>query len=87
MQQTPKFAKQQMNVDMNDLHIINHCRKSLLFCDDNTWKKKSTNYTMGGFDGSEICELVGLYTQSKLKKTKIKLWIIPRRWASFIKKS
>ena len=53
------------NIDKNDLCIINYCRKSLLFSDNKTWKKKSTdscfNVTMGSFDGAEICELVGLY--------------------------
>ena len=48
-----------------------HCRKSLLFFGNETWKKKSTescfDVTMGSFDGAEICELVGLYIQSNLE--------------------
>ena len=52
--------------------MTNHCRKSLLFSDNKTWKKRSTDscfdVTMGGFDGAEICELVELYIQSKLEK-------------------
>ena len=58
--------------DKNDLRIINHYDKSLLFSDNKTWKKKSTeccfDVTMGSFDGAEICKLVGLYVQSKLEK-------------------
>ena len=52
--------------------LQNHYHKSLLFSDNKTWKKKSTDscfeVTMGSFYGAEICELVGLYIQSKLKK-------------------
>ena len=65
-------AKQHKNIDKNVLCIINHCRKSLLFSDNKTWKKQLADscfdVTMGSFDGREICELVGLYIQSKLEK-------------------
>ena len=71
LHQTLKFAKQHTNIDKNDLRIINHCRKSLLFSDNKTGKKKATDnffhVIMGGF-WTEICELVGLYIQSKLEK-------------------
>ena len=44
----------------------------LLFSDNKTWKKKTTegcsDVTVGSFYGAEICELVGFYIQSKLKK-------------------
>ena len=66
------FAKQHKNIDKNDLRIINHDRKSLLFSDNKTWKKKSTDscfdVTMGSFNGAEIGELVGLYIRSNLEK-------------------
>ena len=62
------FAKQHVNIDENNLRIIKHCQKSLLFHDNETWKKKTTDscfdVTMGSFDGAEICQLVGLYIQS-----------------------
>ena len=55
-----------------DLRIIKHCRKSLLYVNNEPWKKKNTescfNVTMGSYDGTEICELVGIYIQSKLAK-------------------
>ena len=35
LQKTFKFAKQHTSIDKNDLRIINHCRKSLLFHDNN----------------------------------------------------
>ena len=72
LHQTLKFEKQYTNIDKNDLRIINHCFNSLLFFDTKTWKKESTDscfyVTMGSFDGAEVCELVGLYIQSKLEK-------------------
>ena len=48
---------------------IRHCRKSLLFCTDKIWVKKSNpefDVTTGSFDGAEICELVGLYLLDQL---------------------
>ena len=72
LHQTFKFAKQHTNINKNDLRIINHCCKLLLFSDYKTWKKKTTHscfyVTMGSSDGAEISELVGLYIQSKLEK-------------------
>ena len=38
LHKTLKFAKQRTNIDKNDLRIINHCCKSLLFSDNNTWE-------------------------------------------------
>ena len=77
LHQTFKFAKQHTNIDKNDQRIINYCRKLLLFSDNKTWKKKTTDSCfdaiMGSFDGAEICELVGLYIQSKLEKILPKL--------------
>ena len=94
LHQTFKFAKQHTNIDKNDLCIINHYRKSLLFSDNKIWKKKTTqscfDVTMGSFDGAEICELVGLYIQSKLEKILPKSnfgLYIPRRWTTLINKS
>ena len=43
LHQTVKFAKQHTNINKNDLRIIDHCRKSPLFSDNKTWKKKSTD--------------------------------------------
>ena len=65
-----QFAKLHTTIDDKDLRLIMHCRKSLLFFGNETWKKKSTescfDVTMGSFDGAGICELVGLYIQSNL---------------------
>ena len=43
LHQTLKFAKHHTNIDKNDLCIINHCRRSLLFFDIKTWKNKLTD--------------------------------------------
>ena len=42
-----------------------HCRKSLLFDNETAWTKKNQSnmfdVTMGSFDGTEVCELIGLF--------------------------
>ena len=59
------FALQHTSVAEEDLRIIKHCRKSLLYNDNEPWKKKDTDscfdVTMGSYDGAEICELVGTH--------------------------
>ena len=66
------FAKQKVPIKQEDIRIINHCRKSLLFNGEETWKKKESascfDVTMGCFDGAEVCETVGLYILSLLNK-------------------
>ena len=46
--------------------------KSLLFSNNECWKKKNTescfDVTKGSFDGAEICELVGLFILNELTK-------------------
>ena len=59
------FARQHTNISNENLRIIKHCRKSLLYNNQEPWKKKITDscfdVTMGSYDGAEICELVGIY--------------------------
>ena len=66
-----QFAKLHTTTDDKVLCLIVHFRKFLLLFSNETWKKKSTesgfDLTMGGFDGAEICELLGLYIHSKLE--------------------
>ena len=77
LHQTIKFAKQHANINKNNLPIINHCYKPLLFPDRKTWRKKTTDncfdIIMGSFDGAEICELVGIYIQLRLEEILPKL--------------
>ena len=64
------FAKLYTTITDKDSRIIQHCRKSLLYLDDEAWTKKATDdifdVTMGSYDGAEICELVGLLLLNKL---------------------
>ena len=57
------FARQHTDISNENLRIIKHCRKSLLYNNQEPWKKKNTDscfdVTMGSYDGAEICELVG----------------------------
>ena len=64
------FAKQYTDISDENLRIIKHCRKSLLYNNHEPWKKKETDscfdVTMGSYDGAEVCELVGIYLLSLL---------------------
>ena len=64
------YAKSFTKIEDNAINAIKLARKSLLFNKDGAWVKKGDgtlfNVTMGSFDGSEICELVGLYLLDKL---------------------
>ena len=59
------FTQQYINIPEKDLRIIKLCRKSLLYNNNEFWKKKNTEscfeVTMGSFDSSEIYEPVGIY--------------------------
>ena len=64
------FAKQYTDISDENLRIIKHCDKSLLYNNHEPWKKKDINtcsdVTMGSYDGAEVCELVGIYLLSLL---------------------
>ena len=66
-----EFAKLHATTDDKDLRLNMHCRKPLLFFGNESWKKKSTescfDVSMDSFDGAGLCELAGLYIQSKLE--------------------
>ena len=65
------FANEHITIPDDNIRIIKHCRKSLLFNKDEAWKKKSkSNFdvTMGSYDGAQVCELVGLYILSLLEE-------------------
>ena len=59
------FAKQHHDMSNDNIRLIKHCRKSLLFSNNEVWKKKHTescfDITIGSFDGPEVCELAGIY--------------------------
>ena len=64
------FVKQYTDISDENLRIIKHCRKSLLYNNHEPWKKKDTDscfdVTMGSYDGAEVFEQVGTYVLSLL---------------------
>ena len=60
------------NFTSDELELIMHSRKTLLFWQDSTWVKKEGNkdfdIPMGCYDEAEICKLVGIYIQNKICK-------------------
>ena len=67
-----EHAKLYTSITHQELDIILHARKSLLFSKNKPWEKTINeslfDITMGSYDGAEICELVGLYILSTLGK-------------------
>ena len=66
------FVKSHYNFTPDKLEIVLHSRKALLFWNQSTWVKKYGNedfdIPIGCYDGAKICQLVGIYIQSKLCK-------------------
>ena len=64
------FAQGFINIASNDIEVVFHARKSLLFDGNDTWMKKDGLFdvTMGAYDGAEICELIGTYLLSIIIK-------------------
>ena len=65
------FPKTNVNISNDDIRIIKHSRKSLLFHNTEAWKKISEScfdVTMGSHDGPEVCELIGIFILSHLTK-------------------
>ena len=59
-----EFAKQHVAIKSKDRETIFHARKSLLHNEGEPWiKMQSNNFdvTMGSYDGTEICELIGIF--------------------------
>ena len=66
-----RIAQEYIDITSKDTEIIQHARKSLLFDDKDTWMKKQSgllDITMGAYDGEEVCELVGTYMLSYIRK-------------------
>ena len=57
---------------LEDKRIIKRSWKSLLFYLEKAWKKKESNscfdVTIGSYDGAELYELIGIFTQSVLEE-------------------
>jgi hypothetical protein len=65
------YAKKHLVISNEQLGIIMHARKTLLFHESTTWVKKSGeedfDVPMGCYDGAEVCEIVGTFILNKLK--------------------
>ena len=66
------WASNLADISDEDISIIKHARKSLLFNHGRPWIKNNNSnlfdVTMGSYDGAEICELVGLFILNHLGK-------------------
>ena len=64
------FAQAYIQIADEDLRLIKHCRKFLLFDNGEAWKIKLSDspfdVTMGSYDGAEICQLVAIYILCQL---------------------
>ena len=65
LDQALSWASNLADISDEDISIIKHARKSLLFNHGGPWIKNNNSnlfdVTMGSYDGAEICELVGLF--------------------------
>ena len=60
-----------IDITSKDTEIIYHVLKLLLFDEKDTWMKKKSSLfdvTMGAYDESEVCELVGTYMLSLISE-------------------
>ena len=64
------FAQQHVEITDDEMEVILHSRKSLLFANGKTWRKREKDslfdVTMGSYDGAEVCELVGAFLLNEL---------------------
>ena len=64
------FAKVHITITNEEVDVILHSRKSLLFSNDRALKKKEGSglfdVAMGSYDGTEVCELIGMFALSQL---------------------
>ena len=72
LDQALSWASNLADISDEEISIIKHARKSLLFNDGRPRIKNNNSnlfdVTMGSYDGAEICELVGLFILNHLGK-------------------
>ena len=65
-----QFAKGHVEITDEEVNIIHHSRKSLLFDKNRAWAKREGqglfDVAMGSYDGAEVCELVGIFVLGQL---------------------
>ena len=62
--ETIQFAKEHVTITRKGLQVIFHARKSVSHNDGEPWVKKeggSFDVTMGAYNGTEVCELIGIF--------------------------
>ena len=73
LDQAQPWAFDLADISDEDISIIKHARKSLLFNHGKPWIENNNSnlfdVTMGSYDGAEICEPVGLFILNHLGKT------------------
>ena len=66
------FAEKYVDLSEEDKSIIFNACKTIMFHDDNIWRKKDVNdlfdIPMGSYHGAEICDLVGLVILERLSQ-------------------
>ena len=62
------FAKEITDISREDMQIMYHARKTLLFSNQKPWMKREGNLfvTMGAYVGADVCELVGIFLLNKI---------------------
>ena len=63
------FAKEITDISGEEVQIMYHANKSLLFSNEKPWVKregKLFDVTRGAYDGAEVCELVGIFILNKI---------------------
>lgn len=63
------FVRQHLNIKIEDISIVQHARKSLLYNKKILWQKKNTNLfdvAMGAYNEAEVCEIGVLFLLTNL---------------------
>ena len=72
MDKAVAYAKKFTTITPSEIDIIYKAKDTLLFHNNDTWQKSTSNdlfdVTMGSYDGAETCELVGTYILSQISK-------------------
>ena len=74
-----RLAKEHVSITRKDIEVIFHARKLILYNNGEPWLKKegvSFDVTMGGYDGADMCELIGIYMLYLIGKRLKKYWAI-----------
>ena len=66
------FARNRITITNDEMDVIFHSRKSLLFGKDRVRMKKDDSglfdVAMGSYEGAEVCKLVGIFALNQLPK-------------------